>query len=636
MSAAGTCPSCGAPIRFGGADSIAAVCSYCRSAVARAGAELELIGKVPDLVATPSRLALGATGALGGKGFTVLGHLQLGHRNAEGKPDAVWDEWYASFADGAWGWLAEAQGRLLYTRHMEGDRALPRFEGLHAGKRIPDVAGAGTLAVDEVSEAVFAAAEGELPFRPAIGATYRFADCSTAEGGFVTLDYGAEGDEPELFAGREITWAEAGLDQYQPPPPDRAPEGRALSCPNCGGPLSLKLAATESATCPSCHSLLDVTQPAAKLIAKLKARGKPPLALGARGKIGGNDFEVIGWMKREVVVEGVHYFWDEYLLFGTPGYRWLSESSGHWLFLAPVPSAKVQEAARAALCDGRRFKHFQEADARYADLIGEFYWRIEAGTSVHTADYVAPPYILSKEVSGTEVNWSRGESLSGAQVWAAFAQEGKPPAASGVGAAQPNPYAARLGRIWLICLYGLAALTAVSVVLSALHPRREVLRLEAPVGQGTVTVSEPFELSGGPQAVEVLGAAAVNQAWVGLDVVLINDDTGESDAVGLELSHYSGTDSDGAWSEGSRTGSAVIGRVPDGRYLIRLEAQLERAPGGSVPSSAQIRVQTGVFLATPLVLAFLLLASVPLWLSWRAAAFEKQRWAESDHPWGES
>ena len=635
MSAAGTCPSCGAPLRFGAAESLALVCSYCRSAVVRAGAELQLIGKVPDLVATGSRLALGAAGELNGAAFTVVGHLQLGHRDAKGNADGVWDEWHVSFPGGGWGWLAEAQGHLLFTRPTPLSRPPPRFGALHAGSRIPNLPGAGPLVVDEVNEASFVAAEGELPFRPAVGATYRFADCSTREGAFVTLDYGSEGDEPEMFAGREVSYADAGLAQYQRPF-ERAPEGRAMACPNCNGPLSLKLAATESMTCPSCHGLLDVSSPHVKLLKALQQRAKPPLPLGARGKLDGTEYEVVGWMRRAVHDDGADWPWDEYLLHGNPGYRWLTESNGHWHFLWPVPAGKVEEESGAARCDGRRFRLYQRGAAKYVEMQGEFYWRVEAGAAVDTRDFIAPPFILSKEETQHEVNWSRGEYIPGAKVWQAFAQPGSPPAATGVGAAQPNMHAQVRERLWGICLCALGALLALALLLSNLHPRRQALDMQVPVQNGQVALSEPFELTGGPQAIELIGDANVEQAWVGLDAALINDDTGESDAVGIELSHYYGYDDEGSWSEGSPRGSAIIGRVSDGRYVLRVEPVTETSPGGRLPAMARVTVWTGAFLVGPLLLALACIFAVPVWVSWQAWSFEKQRWDASDSPWGSS
>jgi hypothetical protein len=87
-----------------------------------------------------------------------------------------------------------------------------------------------------------------------------------------------------------------------------------------------------------------------------------------------------------------------------------------------------------------------------------------------------------------------------------------------------------------------------------------------------------------------------------------------------------------AWSEGSRQGSAVVGRVADGRYLLRVEPHAERGRG-TLPAAAEVRVVRGPFLLPPLLLALLLVAVAPLWRSLRAVRFEQRRWEESDHPW---
>ncbi|MGO9830876.1 MAG: DUF4178 domain-containing protein [Myxococcaceae bacterium] len=628
---AAACPQCGAPLRFGGGASLATVCAYCRFAVLRTGARLDAAGKVPDLVATDTRLSIGTAGKAQGRTFTLLGRLQLS------QGEAVWNEWYGSFGDASWGWVAEAQGRLYVTFPVPGAAGLPPLSALRPGAEL-QLPGLGRAVVDEVNTARLVSFEGELPVRPEPGEQWHYADCSTEGGGFATLDYGA-GGEPVLYAGREESYAEAGLADAAPLAATSPLEpARALRCPSCGGPIELRRPDSKAFACPSCGSLLDVSRGTFQVLGVLHSRSKPPIPLGAKGTLLGESLEVLGYLVRSTVVDGQLYSWQEFLLHGPGGYRWLSVFNGHWLFLQPIAAAQVMDTgltAGRAWYQHRAFKHFQSAEARYAEIQGEFYWEIRAGEAVKTVDFVAPPLLLSAERTETEISWSRGQSVTGEEVWKAFKLPGAPPPVVGVGAAQPNPFSARMGASWKVAGIALAGLLLVSAVLAARAPRQEVLALDVPLTPGEVTLSPPFELTGGPQAVEVTAEAAVVQAWVGLDVALIEDETGESETVALELASFFGVEDGEAWSEGSRSGSAVIGSVRDGRYLLRVEPQIERGQG-KVPPTAHVRVLRGVFLLTPLVFALLLVVAWPLVLLLRMASFERRRWQQSDHPWGGS
>lgn len=645
----GQCPQCGAPLTFGGAHSLAAVCSYCRSTIARNGADLQSLGKIPDLVATDSRLALSQGGQLDGKAFTIIGHVQLAHPSG-----GTWDEWYLSFADGTWGWLAEAQGRLYFTRPLRGAPNAPRRAAVRSGKTF-QLPGAGQVTVDEVNEASFASAEGELPFTPRVGAVYHFADASGDDATFVTLDYGEGEDVPEVFAGRELSYAGAGLGEYAPSPEAGKQRGTAITCPNCGGPLSLRLAESESATCPSCNSLLDVSQGSARVLQALQGRARPGVPLGSKGTLHGEPLEVIGWVLRSVMVDQVKYTWSEYLLHGKGGYRWLSESAGHFVLLEPIPAGRVKSMVRGqgAICDGRPFRHFQSATASYEEIQGEFYWKLDVSQRVQATDYVAPPYMLSCERDANEVNWTLGRYVPAAEVWKAFGLSGRPPMQPGVGACQPNPYAGPAGRAWATAGIALAAVVILAFVLSAKSSGQAIKVVEVPLPAGpaappspaepassgtpapaeappAVVLSDPFELPADGALIELTARAPAEEAWVGLDVALINDETGETSEVGFELSHYSGVDDGERWSEGSNQRSETLGRLPGGRYVLRAEPQVERG-AGTVGPAAEVVVARGGFLLAPLFLAIGLLVLWPLALSSLSSSFERRRWSESDH-----
>jgi hypothetical protein len=133
---------------------------------------------------------------------------------------------------------------------------------------------------------------------------------------------------------------------------------------------------------------------------------------------------VIGAMARSVTIEGTQYFWSEYLLYNPQiGFRWLVHSDDHWNYVQAVPPGEVNEIAKSASYRGKTYKIFQDAQARVEVVLGEFYWKVETGEQVRGVDYVAPPYMLSKEVSTVyvsdpdagktkrttgEINWSLG------------------------------------------------------------------------------------------------------------------------------------------------------------------------------------------------------------------------------------
>jgi uncharacterized protein (DUF983 family) len=392
------CPQCGAPLLFGGAHSIVVVCGHCRSAIARVGVNLESLGRMPDLVATDTRLSLGATGKLAKLSFTVVGRVQL-HQGRAG-----WDEWYVIWSDGSFGWLAEAQGRVILTHRFEQPVQVPAFGSVRAGQAL-ELPGLGRVVVEETGEARVLSAQGELPFQPQFGRSYRFVDASLSNGGYVSLDYGIAGDDAEVFLGRELSYAETGISELAPERAFSAPEvrGEALSCPNCGAPVALKSTQTKSVVCDSCRGLCGLSGGKLALIAALQEREAPALALGAKGKLFGHPLEVIGWVRRACTVDGTDYSWNEYLLHGDVGYRWLTEAKGHWTYLESIPAAQVEasDPSTSASVAGEDYRHFQTSEeVRYENMQGEFYWLLDPSDRAQMIDYVRPPNMLSCESMG--------------------------------------------------------------------------------------------------------------------------------------------------------------------------------------------------------------------------------------------
>src|SRR5262245_57280879 len=131
MSQQANCPSCGGPITFKVSTSLVTVCPHCKSAVGRGDRGLETLGKVADLVETESPLDVGVKGRFAGMPFELVGRTQFQH-----PAGGVWDEWYAAFPDGNWGWLAEAMGRFFLTFQTAAPPDLPGYEQIELGQRV--------------------------------------------------------------------------------------------------------------------------------------------------------------------------------------------------------------------------------------------------------------------------------------------------------------------------------------------------------------------------------------------------------------------------------------------------------------------------------------------------------------------
>jgi hypothetical protein len=630
-----SCPACGATIVFALGSSLLRVCEHCGVAVARKGANLANYGKVADLIPTPSVLALGMDGDYeGAPPFRLVGRLQLDWGKGS------WDEWMLGFADGSWAWLSEAQGRFHYMGHAPVP-PVPAFDDLEVGHTL-DLGKAGTFVVAEVRSARFATAQGELPFAIAPGSELHYADLSGPGGQFATLDYGTGHVAESLYVGREVTLADLGLRPREAEDRRKVARGEGLKCPQCAGPLEVRAPdQTQRIACPWCGSLLAATHDLAILEALSKPPFRPLLPLGTQGRLRGVPWTIIGVMERSVTVEGVRYPWTEYLLYeARHGFRWLVEAKRHWSFVEPLNPGDVDP--NSATYGGERFAHFQSGQAEVDAVLGEFYWTVEQDEATATDDYVKPPRMLSKETTQDagrgklgEVNWSLGTYLPAEELWKAFAQKGDPPEPEGVAPHQPSPFGESIGPVWKSAALAVAAIVLVFVFLSITggktlhHESVSIPPVVAPGSPEAATFAGPFFVtSDGNLQVKVV--SHVSNTWLYLDGALINEETGAVDEFDAEVSYYSGSDSDGSWSEGSTTATEYIPRVPPGRYLLRLEPQWE---AGRTPPEYQLTVRSRVPRFSYTVLAMLAVLVWPVLLSWRWFRFEVSRWSESDHPW---
>jgi hypothetical protein len=363
------------------------------------------------------------------------------------------------------------------------------------------------------------------------------------------------------------------------------------------------------------------------------------IPLGQRGKLKGKDWEVLGFQVRGIVADGVQYTFDEYVLYNPyHGFRYLSEYRGHWTFIEPMPYLARYEGGMApgAADSQRKYKLFQLSHPKTLFVIGEFPWRVRVGDVVTAKDYTNAPFSLSEEITKQEVTWSRGEYIPGKELWQAFRLPGSPPKAQGVYFNQPNPH--RASAVMWKTTFLFTLILMVLMVATMIFSRNEKVYENSfyfsPSSAEPSFVTPAFELKGKNDNVQVEVKTDLANDWAYFDFALVNEETGTAYNFGREVSYYSGVDSDGSWTEGSRAESVRVRNIPGGKYFLRVEPEMEKNVSPIFASSKRVNytlsVVRGKAVIWPYIVALPLLWLLPMIALIRYGSFETERWAEAD------
>ena len=417
-----------------------------------------------------------------------------------------------------------------------------------------------------------------------------------------------------------------------------APAAAALTCPSCGGTVTLRAAGyTVTVACQYCGSILDVSQPQVKVVTEWKrASERLRIPIGTRGTLRGVEWEMIGYMRRS---ERGAYPGEEYLLFNPyHGYRWLIYNRGGWSLGRQLNVAPT--GYRAPEIDGRPMEpFFADGEAQVDDVVGEFYWRVKRGDTVRTDDWVAPGFMLSREADASEVNWSLSELLDPDEVPDAFGVERSgriwPPLPH-----QPSPVLPWLKQALIVAALALGVILVAGLLTSG---STRLAAQRAPIasdGSDQQAVIGPITLTRPRQGVRVRAEVPdLSNGWVELDFALVNRADQRGYGASKTAERYSGRDSDGDWSEGSRRKSASFAAVPAGTYDLIVDYRAERWLGAQSAGDWRLDSQDPQieFVVSRqsgsvgnVILALILIAIPVLIGVLRHASFETRRRAESD------
>lgn len=422
----------------------------------------------------------------------------------------------------------------------------------------------------------------------------------------------------------------------------------AVSCPACGGPITLRgFGAVERVSCPYCGSECSPQESGELRLLQqaMRQRRQSALPLHQRGTFDGIEWEIIGIVWRETVVDGVTYPWQEFLLFNPwHGYRYLvyTMTDGSWMIGGPLPGAPRVESGlghRRVSYKKEKYKHFQSSVAVVSYVEGEFPWQVHVGDRAMAHDYIAPPYALSIEEThspeGQDVAFTQMRWIAGDEVWKAFKLRGQPPPTHGVGMAQPNPWKKGRAITWitLLVLLGLWLFASVAYVGSRSN---KIIFQKNGITELVPVVQEIEVVGNGETTLEFeLRVQGLSNAWAYTDVMLVAQETEEAIGFGATAEEWHGIDGGESWREGDQNPSVTVGGVPPGKYLLQVTpsagqdgAQAEVPPPGLV---FDMKLTQDVVLLRYLLLPFFIIFGFPILYWFFGAIFEGRRWQNSDY-----
>lgn len=444
------CPGCGAPVEFKSAQSTHAVCGFCRSTVVRSGEVLSRLGKMGEVFDDHSPLQLMATGTWQGKTFTLVGRLQ--YKSSSGS----WTEWNALFDDGSVGTLGEDNGSYVLTRPATLAREVPQAVQFRLGASTA-IAGK-TFTVSANDQARLISAEGELPKLPPLNQPFAMVELRSADGEVLSVDYGTQ--PAQAARGRAITLDELAMKGLKDDAAAKQEQGRHFSCPHCGAPVDVALAASKAVTCRSCNSLIDLTQGTGGQLrhALQDEPVQPMIALGSIGTLQGVAWQVVGFQHRlgtEPDDPDEHFGWSEYLLYNRKrGFLFLVDASDGWSTVKPTTGApQLGSSGQSATYLQKTYQLQYSYNAETTYVAGEFYWPVERGQKTFNRDFAAGDSLLSMEQSPKEITWSVGGKIDSDKVAAAFKLEGEAKDKLKREDAAPTSASAGVGCMTIIILF---------------------------------------------------------------------------------------------------------------------------------------------------------------------------------------
>ena len=351
-------------------------------------------------------------------------------------------------------------------------------------------------------------------------------------------------------------------------------------------------------------------------------------------KLEGTRYEVMGRLSYSESEGKFEYVSWEYVLYNPDaGYLWLSEEGGHFTLsrvghvrvaIPPIPVTKMKVSVGQDT-----FRVYEKGIVTLRWVDGAIPWRATVGEKTRYTHLIKPPEYLDQEITGSEVEIFRGRYVTHEEMEEAAGKTVKLPPMKGVYSCQPYSASAWIKGMWTVG--GVFLLINCLLLLWALQTNRK-----PPILQERVTAEQyskehltsPFNVPGDASILRLKGSALVNNSWLALDFALVDADERVVSQFGNEASYYHGQDSEGSWSEGSRSFSSYFKVNKAGAYRLLLHGQggsgeKDRSRNEPVDIALFAGMAVPWYFIIPIIVSGLVMVIEPI----HRMSFEARRWS---------
>lgn len=423
------------------------------------------------------------------------------------------------------------------------------------------------------------------------------------------------------------------------------PENFLLTCPGCKREKRL-IAAQQSLYCAcGCGTYFNTL--GLKREVKINNRDKrfrPFLQTGTKVQIRDTEWTITGIARFAEVDNRTGDHWDCYFLFAPAvGWRYLYDSYGHFLFSKDIEIFKSFSGNRyptTIIFEDKEYSKYTSYEFETIAAKGEF--PVDISRPSDSFEFISPPYSINYYFNPGGLFIEQLEYLDRNEIQVNSTSEVSWPAEPGYRhPIQPNPFIGRLkSTIWLTVFFNVLWFLATIIInQSALNEKIYSYTINENVAgdsasyadtlssSGKVVVSPSFKLEDNYSNLNIIIETNVSQSWMGMDLNLVNEGTGEVYIVAKDIEYYSGYEGGESWAEGSQSAEALLGGIPPGVY------HLEHQPVYSSVSASRPFWSIGIYKDVPIysnwVFVSLISLLFPSYYYFRSNSIEKNRWNDS-------